>query len=60
MAFKLSMTVDFICMAYIYMLMLVLMTLTLIQGQSGLTEETILNLGNGIQTVHGGRLMHDI
>ena len=39
MAFKLGMTVD-LCMAY-NMLMLVLMTLTLMQGHSGSAEEQI-------------------
>ena len=38
MAFKLGMAVD-LCMAYIiYMLMLTSMTLTLMQGHSGLTD----------------------
>ena len=40
MAFKLGMTVH-LCMACITMLMLVSMILTLVQGHSGLAEDTI-------------------
>ena len=40
------------------MLVLALMTLTLIQGHCGPAE--VNSISYGIQTVHDGKLMHDI